>query len=42
MRIRQRQIVAHLRSLLNDRTVAPEELADAAGTALERRLSDAA
>ena len=42
MRIRQRQVVTHLRSLLDDPTVAPEELADAAVTALERRLSDGA
>ena len=42
MRIRQRQVVTHLRSLLDDPTIAPEELADVAVTALERRLSDGA
>ncbi len=35
-------LVTHLRSLLNDPTIAPEELADAAVTTLERRLSDGA
>jgi hypothetical protein len=35
-------VVQHLRSLLNDPAVAPEELADAAVTALERRLSGGA
>ena len=42
MRIRQRQLVTHLRSLLNDPTIAPEELADAAVDARERQLSGGA
>ncbi len=42
MKIRQWRVVERLRSLLNDPAIAPEELADAAVTALERRLSDGA
>ncbi len=38
MRVRQRQVLTHLRSLLDDPTVTAEELADAAITVLERRL----
>ena len=33
MHIRQRQVMTHLRSMLNDPTIAAEELADAAVTA---------
>ncbi len=36
------QVPTHFRSLLNDPAIAPEELADAAVTALERQLSDGA
>ena len=42
MKLRLHQLVGHLRSLLNDPAIAPEELADAAVTALERRLSGGA
>ena len=42
MRIRQRQVVTHLRSLLNIRRSRPDEVADVAVSALERRLSDGA
>ena len=42
MKIQDRQVVTHLRSLLNDPTIASEELADAAVTGLEQRLSSGA
>jgi len=39
VKLRHRQLVAHLCSLLNDATITPAEFADAAVIALERRLS---
>ena len=42
MKIRQRHVAEPLRSLLNDPAITPEELADAAVTDLEQRLSGGA